>query len=106
MGDRKITDANACKTAFPYYANPRIAAGGPWANNVLKCQLNPLDRSDYDVAFSDAQWERLQKAFPRGVCDWRRSGTSQRRVKTWQTYARGPGGKPLAVAPRSRIVGP
>jgi len=36
----------------------RVVAGGPNTNDVLKCQLKPLNRSDYQATFTDAQWAR------------------------------------------------
>jgi hypothetical protein len=104
IGSSLITDTNACRIAFPYYSNPRIAAGGPFANNVFKCKTKPLDRTDYRVTFSDAQWARLKSAFPTGVCDWNRNGVDQQPVVPWQTYKDGPGGKPLGPRPQSHPV--
>jgi len=80
--------------------NPRIAAGGPLADNVLKCQLKPLDRDDYAgvaVPFTDAQWARFETAFPQGVCDWSRPGVDQQATIPWATYAAGDG--PVALGP-------
>lgn len=97
----KVTDMQKCRAAFPYYADPRIAAGGPLADDVIKCRLKPLDRSDYEVDLTDDQWARLQTAFPDGVCDYTRRGVGQRPSIPWMTFAAGPGGRPLGRAPRS-----
>ena len=102
IGGRKVTDMQKCRAALPYYSDPRIAAGGPLADDVIKCQLKPLDRSDYEVEFSDALWSRLQQAFPTGVCDYSRPGVAQRPSKPWLTFAGGPGGRPLPKPPRSK----
>jgi hypothetical protein len=76
-----------CNGLFPFHSNPRIAAGGPTAADVLKCQLEPLDPADYSVAFSDAQWDRLGEVFPTGVCDWSEPGVGQvPLVDTWLRY--------------------
>ena len=88
----------------PYYADPRIAAGGPASDDVIKCNLRPLDRADYQVAFSDDQWARLQRAFPAGVCDYDRPGVGQQPSIPWMTFADGPGGRPLGAAPTSEPV--
>ena len=96
-----MTDQNLCRQLLPDYSNPRIVAGAPFSNDVLKCRLRPLDRGAYGVSFSDTEWERLQKAFPGGVCDYRRPGVGQRRSRPWITFAGGPGGRPLGAAPRS-----
>ncbi|HYH59090.1 MAG TPA: DUF6351 family protein [Thermoleophilaceae bacterium] len=98
----QVVDQNSCRQLFPYYSNPRIAAGAPFSNDVLKCRQRPLDRSAYEITFSDAQWDRLTEVFPGGVCDYRRPGVGQQRSRPWMTFADGPGGRPLGAAPRSR----
>jgi hypothetical protein len=105
IGDRKVTDMSLCRAAFPYFADPRIAAGGPFVDNILKCQLKPLRRSDYDVTFSDDQWARLQKAFPTGACDYTRPGVAQQPSIPWMSFANGPGGRPLGPVPNSQPLG-
>ncbi|MBW3602928.1 MAG: cell wall-binding repeat-containing protein, partial [Actinobacteria bacterium] len=75
-------------------------------HDILKCQLAPLDRSEYDVDFTDEQWARLQEAFPDGVCDWSRPGVGQQPSVSWQTFAEGPGGRPLGPPPTSTPNGP
>jgi len=91
-----------CDTAFGPAGNPRWAAGGSLAQDVIKCQLKPLDRADYaPVVFSDADWAKLQSAFPTGVCDWSREGVSQQVNIPWQTYRDGPGGVALGDPPVS-----
>ena len=98
----KVTDPETCRATFPYYGDPRIAAGGPLAHDVLKCRLMPLRPRDYNVTFTHEQWARLQHAFPHGVCDWRRRGVDQRPSVPWMSFAEGPGGQPLGREPRSR----
>ena len=49
IGSLQVTDTTTCRTAFPYYAVPRVEAGGPFTHDVMKCQLKPLSRSDYAV---------------------------------------------------------
>jgi hypothetical protein len=94
-----------CDTVFGPAGNPRWASGGSIAQDVLKCQLKPLVRSDYaPVLFSDAQWTALQNAFPSGVCDWSRPGVSQQPNVPWQTYTDGPGGEPLGPASQSVLI--
>jgi uncharacterized tannase-like protein DUF6351 len=102
----KVTDPTVCRAAFPYYANPRIAAGEPFTNDVLKCQLKPLDPLDPDyrmlaVPFTPMQWARLQATFPTGVCDWTKPGVDQVPSVPWLTYSNGPGGQPLGPPPVS-----
>ncbi|MBW8904205.1 MAG: hypothetical protein JF611_00740 [Betaproteobacteria bacterium] len=81
-------------------ASPRQVAGGPLAENILKCQLRPLNRVDYPAgAFTDAQWARLNAAFAGGVCDWSKPSVGQQAAQSPLTFAAGPGGVPLAPAP-------
>jgi hypothetical protein len=96
----KITDVSQCRTLYPIFGSPRIAAGGPFTHDSMKCRLKPLGRADYSVAFTDAQWARLQSAFPTGVCDWSVPAVDGVSSVSWLTFAGGPGGKPLP-APRS-----
>jgi hypothetical protein len=55
---------------YPIHLEPRLIAGAPVANDVMKCQLKPVDFTDYEVSFTKAQQARMAKAFPGGVCDW------------------------------------
>jgi len=68
-----------CTTPFPLHGDPRIAAGAPRSNDILKCQLKPIDAKDYKVTFTAAQRSRLRRIFATGVCDWARGGTGQGR---------------------------
>jgi hypothetical protein len=80
-----------CNTLYPPHAGPRLVAGAPLTNDVLKCQLKPVERSDYTVSFSDREWARLQEIFPGGVCDWSRPGVGQVPQKgTWLSYGPSP----------------
>jgi len=99
-----VTDPTACAAAFPYFSNTRIAAGGPFAHDIIQCQLAPLDPADYaslPVPFTPDQWTRLQAAFPNGVCDWSQPGEDQQPSLPWMSFANGPGGQPLGAAPVS-----
>jgi hypothetical protein len=102
IASQKVTDRRQCDQAFPHYALPRIAAGGPLANDIIKCSLKPLRRSDYNAEFTDDQWQRLQATFSQGVCDYRRPGVDQHPSIPWLTYESGPGGQPLGEPPASR----
>ncbi len=100
----KVTNAATCD-ADPFLRpslSPRQVAGGPRAENVLKCQLKPLVRTDYAAGtFTDAQWTRLQAVFTDGVCDWARPGVGQQAAVSPLSFAAGPGGQPLPAAPVS-----
>jgi hypothetical protein len=54
-----------------------MAAGGPPANDIVKCQLTDPDRDAYGVELTDDQWAELLAAFPDGVCDWTVPGVGQ-----------------------------
>jgi hypothetical protein len=100
----KVTDWAKCDAdpVLRYFSSPRQVAGGPLAEDVLKCTLKPLKRGDYSTTFSDAQWARLSKVFAGGVCDWSKPGVAMQRSTPWRTFANGPGGVPMGAAPRSK----
>jgi hypothetical protein len=83
----------------------RMAAGEGFADDILSCQLKPLDRSSYTgVTFSDTQWAQLQGTFAAGVCDYARSGIGQQATVAWQRYIRPdgtlvPGGEAMPLVP-------
>jgi hypothetical protein len=97
-----------CDKVFGPSGNPRWAAGGSLAQDVIKCQLKPLVRTDFgSIAFADAEWAGLQTAFPNGVCDWSKDGVSQQPTVSWQSYENGPGGVGLGERPASEpLAGP
>ncbi|MDX3905084.1 MAG: DUF6351 family protein [Pigmentiphaga sp.] len=86
---------------WPVFRDTRVAAGEGLASDIMKCQLKPLSRADFDVAFSGEQWARLQAVFPGGVCDYSKPGVGQTPPEPWQSFMEGPGGKPLGPAPTS-----
>jgi hypothetical protein len=102
----KITDFAVCDAdpGLVSHASPRQVAGGPVAENILKCQLKPLDFADPaygGASFTSEQQDRLRAVFPGGVCDWTRPGVNQQAFAGPMTFVDGPGGKPLGPAPRS-----
>lgn len=104
----KITDKAICD-ADPFLkpsSSPRQVAGGLLSEDVLKCQLKPLNSPDYaPVVFTSPQLARLQATFPDGVCDWSEKGVGQRQAASPLTFADGPGGKRLPPAPTSHSAG-
>jgi hypothetical protein len=83
----KITDMASCRSLYPTHLNPRLAAGQPLANDVLKCKLKPVNATDYAQTLTATQLARLRAVFPRGVCDYRRAGVEQRPLEdTWLSY--------------------
>ena len=102
-----VTDMALCDAdpRLAKHASPRQVAGGALTENILKCQLKPLDSADYaPVVFTPAQLARLQAVFAGGVCDWSKPGVGQQEAVSPLTFAAGPGGQPLPPAPVS--VGP
>jgi hypothetical protein len=82
-----FTSKGKCNTLYPVHSEPRMVAGAPLTNDIVKCQLKPIDYRDYKVSFSDAQKDRLQAIFPKGVCDFSKPGVEQRPLKgTYQKY--------------------
>jgi hypothetical protein len=78
---------NKCNDLFPVHSEPRLVAGAPLTNDIMKCQLKPVSFADYKVTFTDAQKARLKAIFPAGVCDWSKPGVNQVPIKgTYQRY--------------------
>lgn len=101
-----VADQSTCAALNPYFASPRIVAGQPFTDDVMKCQLKPLDRRDYTgatPALSDAQFVQLAEIFPNGVCDFEVPGIGQQNTLSWLSYRSGAGDKAmmLGAAPRS-----
>jgi Tannase-like family of unknown function (DUF6351) len=83
----EIDATGPCTQLYPPAATPRLRAGSPLESGVIKCRLRRPRLSDYGVAFTPAQAERLQAVFPDGVCDYGKRGVGQRRMKeTWLSY--------------------
>ena len=90
------------------FPTPRMLAGEDITTDNQQCQLKPLERSSYaPIVFTDEQWALLTQAFPKGVCDFSKSGVSQIGAVPWQTYqsdASGEsviyGGKSMRHAPK------
>lgn len=82
-------DDGVCNDLYPKTPTPRIAAGGPVADDILKCQLMPVEEFDYgNVIFNPSQRARLDTVFPAGVCDYSRQGVGQRSVEgVWLDYS-------------------
>jgi hypothetical protein len=68
---------NKCNELYPIHSEPRLVAGAPLTNDVMKCQLKPINFGDYKVPFSDAQRTRMRRIFHAGVCDFSRPGVNQ-----------------------------
>jgi hypothetical protein len=76
-----------CEALYPSWGDTRTAAGQGLANDILKCQLKPLNFADYSVTFSASQQMRLQATFPSGVCDYSKPGVDQQPpISAWQSW--------------------
>jgi hypothetical protein len=76
-----------CNQLYPAFSTPRMVAGEPLANDVLKCELRPIDLSLYKVRFTAAEAAQLKAIFPQGVCDYSKPGVGQRPPDgTWQMF--------------------
>jgi hypothetical protein len=84
------------------YASPRIEAGMPFTDDVMRCQRKPLRAADYlPAVFTPDQWAQLEQTYPDGVCDYSRPGVDVTPTVPWLTYESGPGGQPLGDPPKS-----
>ncbi len=101
INSEPVTDEAACEKQYPHAGDARTVSGESLQDNIRKCQLKPLLRKDYKATFTDDQWQRLQAAFPTGVCDWTLPGVGYQPSIPWMSYAKGPGGFPLGAAPTS-----
>ena len=54
---------DAATSCGPPHADPRIAAGAPLTNDILKCELKPIEATDYPLPFTTAQMVRLKALF-------------------------------------------
>lgn len=97
----RTNDVARCDQVYPYAREPRTIAGDGPTISIMKCQTRPLSRGDYPVVFTDNEWRRLETAFASGVCDFSKPGVGVQPTVQWLSYAAGPGGLPLGVAPRS-----
>ena len=103
--------ASQCDAVVQAYSDPRLESGMPKADDTIKCELAPLRRSAYgSVKFSDPEWAEMGKAFPSGVCDYRKPGVDRVPTRAWQSYqdAKGRvvyGGRGLGSAPKSVALG-
>jgi hypothetical protein len=86
--EKRTYDGNSrCNQLFPPHGDPRIAAGEPLTEDILKCALKPVNPRDYVHPLTPDQLMRLKTIFPLGVCDYTRPGIGQGPMQgTWRTY--------------------
>ena len=84
------------------FGSPRIAAGGPPTEDVIKCTLAPLDPADLPP-LSDTELATLRATFPTGVCDWDLPGVGETaRTTPWLSF--GDGARPPTPVPLRNTV--
>jgi hypothetical protein len=66
-----------CNGLYPSHLTPRLVAGGPLTDDVMKCRLKAIDPKDYKVPFTTAEIGELSQIFPGGVCDYSKPGVMQ-----------------------------
>jgi hypothetical protein len=103
----KLADGLCPPGVVPVYGTPRTVAGDAISTDANKCQLRPLERSDYTLPFTDAEWATMQATFPDGVCDFGKPAVDQGPTVPWLTYEKSGGkvmygGRRLGHAPRSK----
>lgn len=59
-----------CSLALPVTKTPRMVAGMPMTDDIIRCQLRPVDPADYAGKLSEAQVAEMRSIFPGGVCDF------------------------------------
>ena len=99
-----VTDMALCDAdpRLAKHTSPRQVAGGPLAEDILKCHLRPINTADYlPATFTAEQLNRLYATFPDGVCDWNRHGVFQQPARSPLTFVQGPGGHRLPPEPTS-----
>ncbi|WP_337180545.1 DUF6351 family protein [Sphingopyxis granuli] len=81
-----VGSTGRCGTLMPFYSNPRMVAGAPLTDDVLKCSLRPFAASDYPTLSKD-QIDRLRKIFASGVCDYSKPPVGKLpMLGTWLSY--------------------
>lgn len=90
-----LANTGPCGSKLPYFEDPRMTAGAPLTNDVLKCRLRPFRAADYpDMA--PELLERLKVTFAHGVCDYTQPSAGYRRLKgTWLAYPSPGDGRPM-----------
>ena len=91
-----------CSALYPVYSNARREAGGPLAANVLKCYLQPIDVSQYNVTFTQKEVDRLHLVFPNGVCDYTKPSMYWSPPVAWPSFGPSPVNLVYGITGRQR----
>ncbi|WP_281784213.1 DUF6351 family protein [Sinimarinibacterium flocculans] len=62
-----------CSLALPVTRTPRMVAGMPFTDDIIRCQLRSIDPDDYGGRLDSGQLAELQAIYPEGVCDFDRA---------------------------------
>ena len=77
MEGSKRTDYSArgqCDEIYPSHGDPRLVAGVPVTDDILKCKLKPVMATDLPGILTSDDLKRLQEVFREGVCDYSAPG--------------------------------
>ena len=80
------TSGTQCNILWPSGRFPRMEAGVSLASNNLKCQLKPVDLTDYKPTINASDLNRLRNIFPTGVCDFTKPGPGFAKVVPWASF--------------------
>jgi hypothetical protein len=84
---RTFDGPGQCNKLYPPHTDPRMVAGAPLTDNILKCTLKHMDPKDYKQPLSAEQMAKLKAIFPQGVCDYSQPGVEQASIKSaWHKY--------------------
>jgi hypothetical protein len=84
---RSRDDGGRCDQLYPLHGDPRIAAGEPFKEDILKCTLKPIDPKDYVHPLTPDEFTRLRSIFPSGVCDYTVPGVGEGSLEgAWRKY--------------------
>lgn len=88
---QEFNSRSRCGELYPSYMTPRQVAGAPLANDIVSCQLEQIELSDYGVTFTPEQYQQLAAIFSAGVCDWSRGDSSNASHQgTWKSFGPSP----------------
>ena len=80
------TSGTQCNILWPSGRFPRMEAGVSLASNNLKCQLKPVDLTDYKPTINASDLNRLRNIFPTGACDFTKPGPGFAKVVPWASF--------------------
>ena len=67
IAEKRTYDGNdRCTQLFPPHGDPRIAAGEPLTEDILKCALKPVSPKDYVHPLTADQLAQVESDFPAG----------------------------------------